>query len=296
MCIFSLTTWAQQEAMFTQYMHNEIVVNPAYVGSHDVLSFTALHRQQWIGIDGAPVTQTLSAHTPLRNPKLATGLSIINDKIGVTRNITINHMYAYKLAFDKKKEHFLQFGLQGGFTYTCADYNDLLIRDENDLKFENQIREFLPNFGAGLYYYAQKFYVGISTPQLVQNRVELSSDIDIAFQQRHYFFTSGYVFDASPSLKIKPSVFVKMVGGAPVEIDVSTNFIIKEHYWLGFTYRSGDSFNVMALVEWSKQLRIGYAYDYTVTSLGNFSYGTHEIIVNYRLNFTKDRVITPRYF
>lgn len=293
--ISCLAAFAQQEIMFTQYMHNETVINPAYAGSHDVLSLTALTRHQWVGVDGAPNFQTFSAHTPLRNPKLATGLSIINDKIGVSRNLSINNMYVYKLKLKKKK--FLQFGLQGGFTYACSDYGDLLINDENDTKFENQyIRKFLPNVGAGLYYYSDKFYAGFSTPQLLQNKISLGDAVTILQQNRHYFLTSGYVFDVNEFLKIKPSIFMKVVTGAPVQMDFSTNFIMKEILWLGFTYRTGDSFDIMGLLQVSEQLRFGYAYDNTLTSLGKNSYGTHEIVVNYRFNFSKDLIITPRYF
>ncbi|MCP4521602.1 MAG: type IX secretion system membrane protein PorP/SprF [Cytophagales bacterium] len=293
--LVSIVVQAQNQVMFTQYMHNEVVINPAYTGSHDVLSLTAVYREQWLGLDGSPSSQTISGHSPMRYDELAVGGSIIHDQIGATRTLTINNMYSYKLKLSKKVK--LHFGLQGGVSYLNTDYSSLNVRDANDQKFDGvNVRKWLPNFGAGLYLYSPTYYFGFSIPELYQNKISLSEEIKLNHQQRHYFFTGGYVFTLSENLKLTPSVFVKYVMGAPVEGDFTLNLIYQDNYWIGGTYRSGDSFDIMLMAQITEQIRVGYAYDYTLTSLRQVSNGTHEIIVNYRFSFSKDRYLTPRYF
>lgn len=291
--------WGQQEAMFTQYMFNGLAINPAYAGSHQTLEFTALAREQWTGLDGAPSTQTFTAHSPLKNRSIGLGLSVIHDKIGVTSQFGVYGAYSYRIQFNNKGV--LSMGLQAGFTQYQEDLTKLQgsIRDPNDPNFsQDQISKFMPNFGAGLYYYTQRFYMGLSSPYLVQNKLDnIETAYSEARQKRHYFYTTGYVFDLSRSVKFKPNLLFKVVEGAPLEIDINANFLFQELLWLGVSYRSFDSFDAIVQLNVTEQFSIGYAYDFaTTTELKRLHSGSHELMLNYRLKPPRRRMLTPRYF
>ena len=291
--------WAQQEAMFTQYMFNGLAINPAYAGSHQTLEFTALARQQWTGLEGAPSTQTFTAHSPLKNRSIGLGLSIIHDKIGITSQFGTYGAYSYRIQFNNKGV--LSMGLQAGFTQYQEDLTQLQgsIRDPNDPNFsQDQVSKFMPNFGAGLYYYTDRFYMGLSSPHLVQNKLDNVETVDSeARQKRHYFFTTGYVFDLSRSVKFKPNLLLKVVEGAPLEADVNVNFLFQEILWVGVSYRSFDSFDAILQLNVTEQFSIGYAYDFaTTTELKRLHSGSHELMLNYRLKPPRRRMLTPRYF
>ncbi|MEO1255123.1 MAG: type IX secretion system membrane protein PorP/SprF [Bacteroidota bacterium] len=301
--LISVTTFlvkAQHQAMFTQYMFNVTAINPAAVGSHETLSLTALVREQWVGIDGAPSTQTLAIHAPLNQNRIAGGLLVMRDKIGVTSQTAAFAAGAYRILFPKGA---LSMGLQFGFS---AYNSDLALLDPNNSNADGSIiqnanNSFLPNIGAGLYYYTNRFYAGVSAPLLLNNFVQDGfGDINLENRrpdlERHYFGIAGYVFDLSPSVKLRPSTLVKMVEGAPVEFDFNANFIFDEVLWLGASYRSFDSISALLEIQLNNPLRIGYAYDFTVSDLAQFTTGSHELMVNYRFAFKKDRIITPRYF
>jgi len=291
--------WSQQEAMFTQYMFNGLAINPAYAGSHQTLEFTALAREQWTGLDGAPSTQTFTAHSPLKNRSIGLGLSVIHDKIGVTSQFGVYGAYSYRIQFNNKGV--LSMGLQAGFTQYQEDLTKLQgsIRDPNDPNFsQDQISKFMPNFGAGLYYYTKRFYMGLSAPHLVQNKLDnIETAYSEARQKRHYFYTTGYVFDLSRSVKFKPNLLFKVVEGAPLEIDINANFLFQELLWLGVSYRSFDSFDAIVQLNVTEQFSIGYAYDFaTTTELKRLHSGSHELMLNYRLKPPRRRMLTPRYF
>lgn len=292
---------AQQQVMFTQYMFNATAINPAAVGSHETLSLTALAREQWVGIDGAPSTQTLAIHAPIEENRIAAGLLFMKDKIGVSSQTAVFLAGAYRIKFSNKST--LSMGLQFGFSNYQSEL--LALNPNNDLAdasiSSNNTSSFLPNVGAGLYYYTNRLYVGISAPLLFNNFIEDGfGDIDLDRNrpdiERHYFGTAGYVFDLSPNLKLRPSMLVKMVEGAPVEFDFNANFLIDKVFWIGASYRSFDSVSALLEIQVSDALRIGYAYDFTVSDLGQFNTGSHELMLNYRFSFNKDRIITPRYF
>ena len=290
---------AQQEAMFTQYMFNGLAINPAYAGSHQTLEFTALAREQWTGLDGAPSTQTFTAHSPLRNRSVGLGLSVIHDQIGITNQFGVYGSYSYRIQFNNRG--ILAMGLQAGFTQYHEDLTELQgsIRDPNDPNFaQDEVSKFMPNFGAGLYYYTQRYYAGLSSPHLVQNKLDDLEGIDKeARQRRHYFFTTGYVFDLSRSVKFKPNLLVKVVEGAPVEADINLNFLFQEILWAGVSYRSFDSFDAIIQLNLTEQFSIGYAYDFaTTTELKRLHSGSHELMLNYRLKPPRRRMLTPRYF
>ncbi|MCP4520203.1 MAG: type IX secretion system membrane protein PorP/SprF [Cytophagales bacterium] len=289
----SSIAFSQQETMFTQYMFNEVVINPGYTGSHGMLSMTGVVREQWLGLEGAPSTQSFTIHKPLRAGRMGGGLSIINDQIGISGNTSIYLSASYKLLL--RKNATLQFGLQGGVTNNRTDLNSLNVEDNSEEIFnEGNVSRFLPNIGAGLYFFTKKFYLGFSIPQLVNNSLSIGNS-RYAVQERHYFVTTGYVFDLSKNWKYKPSLFYKYVYGAPMEIDITNTFIIKDKFWFGLAWRSMGSSDFILGLQITEKISISYSYDYALTDLRQFNTGSHEFIVNYRFSSSK-KIMTPRYF
>ena len=285
---------AQQQVMFTQYMFNGLVLNPAYAGSHESVSVTALSRIQWVGIDGAPKTQTFSIHSPVPNKNIGLGAFFVSDNIGVTTQNNFFLSYAYRIKMNRST---LSFGLQGGMSDTKVSYDELGVLDSNLSGTEST---FNPNFGAGVYFLTDGFYAGASIPFILNNKSEgegnsLTSDIN-AEQVQHYYFTSGAIFNLSPMIKLKPSVLVKAVSGSPVGLDLNANVLFDDKIWLGVSYRSFDSIDLLMELQLNQQMRLGYAYDITVSDLKQANSGSHEIMLNYRFVFSKSKVITPRYF
>lgn len=286
---------AQQQVMFTQYMFNGLAVNPAYAGYDEAVSVTALTRHQWIGVEGAPNTQTFSIHSPITKNKIALGLLVIRDQIGITTQNGVFMSYAYRIKFGRKAT--LSMGLQMGFTDYKARYSTLRTGTSNDPNFaNNDVRGFLPNFGSGVFFSSEKFYAGISVPFLLNNFFTDENNAGGAEQIRHFFGMAGFIIELSRSLKLKPSGLIKMVPGAPVELDLNANLLIDDLFWVGLSYRSFDSIDLLLEVQLNSKLRFGYAYDFTTTDLGRVNTGSHEIMLNYVLSFSKTRVITPRYF
>jgi type IX secretion system PorP/SprF family membrane protein len=283
---------AQQQAQFTQYLYNMLPLNPAYAGSQESMSVTALAREQWTGIDGAPSTQTLSIHSPLPNKNVGVGLTLINDKIGVTNQTSIFGAYSYQLRVNEKAK--LSMGIQAGATFYNSDFASI---DTEDPLFTRNIKETRPNFGFGLYYYSDKYFVGVSAPQLLEKPINGQDDSNQFSQARHYTAVGGYVFDINQSIKLKPTVLAKYVDGSPMQFDLSANAYFKEVIGLGLSWRSFDSFDVLAQLQLTDQLQLGYAYDFfTTTDLAKVNSGSHEIMVNYRFSFSKTDIISPRYF
>lgn len=290
---------AQFEPQFTQYMFNEMFINPAYAGSREQISATMVYRNQWVGLDGAPKTQTASIHGPLMNKKLGLGLTIMNESIGVTKEFSMYANYAYRIQVGSNGAFAM--GLQAGFINHQENLSEVIIIEENDNEFLfNTPRVFLPNAGYGMYYNTPRFYAGISIPRMFYNKVAGNGSSDVTtnfeFKTWHYYFSTGYVFPVSESVKLKPTIMVKAVSGAPLIADITLNALMKDVFWLGFSYRTEDSFAGLAAFQITPQLRIGYSYDYTTTELNNYSNGTHEINIGYDFSFNKKKVVTPRYF
>jgi type IX secretion system PorP/SprF family membrane protein len=288
----SLTVMAQQQVMFTQYMFNGLAINPAYAGSHESLSASALLREQWSGLDGAPATQTFSIHSPFYKQKMGLGFLFLHDKIGVTSQTGVYASYAYKIEFLNGSK--LSMGLQGGFTNYNAKFSKVSATDQT---FASDITEWHPNVGGGLYYSTDRFYAGISVPQLIQTDFDRNNNESDSKLVRHYFVSAGYVFDLNESLKLKPNTLIKYVAGAPVEVDLNANLLIQEIVWVGFSWRSFDSIDALLQFQVSKKLQVGYAYDFaTSTDIRKVNSGSHEIMLNYRIPVSRDRIVTPRYF
>ena len=284
--------YGQQQALYSQYMFNGLAINPAYAGMSGSLDIAALARWQWVGIEGAPTTTTLSAHAPIQSKKIGLGLTISRDEIGITNQTSVFAAYAYRIPVGKGH---LSMGLQGGFASFNGDYNDLYTLNP-DVTFQGQVSEFLPNAGAGLFYHTPVYYVGFSAPVLIQNKIE-NNNTDIFTQRRQYFLTSGAVLNLSRHVKAKPNILVNMVDGAPVSVDYNVNFLFKEIIGFGVSYRPPESIIFITQLDIDQRFQIGYAYDYIIErTLNNVASSSHEILLSYRIKLTKDSEITPRYF
>ncbi len=286
---------AQQGVMFTQYMFNGLALNPAYAGSHDVISATVIGRQQWLGIDGAPNTQTLSVHSPIKNERIGLGMLLLRDQIGITDQLNATVAYSYRIEMDHGK---LAMGLQGGISNYRADYNKLEIGGDPALS-RGVVSAWQPNFGAGVYYYNDRFYAGLSVPQLLERVYDAyeSSSVEGRGLVRHYFLNTGYVFDLNDDLKLKPNMLVKMVEGAPVQVDLNANLLIMEVLWVGLSWRSFDSVDGLLQLQLTDRLQLGYSYDFATTKeIQSVDGGSHELSLNYRFTIGHKKSVSPRYF
>ena len=286
--LFAQQADAQQDPMYTQYQFNTMAVNPGYAGSTEALSFVALHRSQWTQFEGAPTTQTFAVHSPLKKKyrNMGVGLSIINDKIGPTSQTGFFADYSYKLQIDAKTD--LRFGLKAGGNLFSADLSGIALDEQNDVAFQSSISsQFLPNFGFGLYWDSEKYYVGASLPKLVRNELgsELSASSNslenIFNEKRHFFLVAGYIHKLNEDVEFKPSFVLKQVAHAPTSFDLSANFLLKQKIWLGANYRFGDAFGAVVQYRFNESLRAGYSYGYTLSEIGQYSAGTHEIMLRY---------------
>jgi type IX secretion system PorP/SprF family membrane protein len=287
--------YAQQDSQFTQYMYNTANINPAYAGQRKALSIFGLHRTQWVGLDGAPTTNTFAAHTPIENSRVGLGLSFINDRIGPADENSISADVSYTVPLSETFD--LSFGLKGTANLLNVDYTKLNIYNPDDPGFQNNIdNRFSPNFGAGIYVHSENTYVGLSVPNFLETKHFDGEDYSTARERMHYYLIAGHVFDLSPSLKFKPSGLMKMVEGAPLQVDLSGNFLISEKLTLGAAYRWSAAWSAMAGFQITDGLFVGYAYDGETTRLANYNSGSHEIFLRFELFGKYDRIISPRFF
>ncbi len=297
--LFGFESFGQQDPMYTQYMYNTLAVNPGYAGSRDALSITALLRQQWVGITGAPSTQSLVMHSPIYNDNMGLGLSVINDKIGPTQQTQVYADYSYTIQTSDNAK--LAFGLKAGLSIYQADLTQLHSIAGGDQNIYNIDNKLLPNVGVGVFYYNDKGYLGLSAPKLFQPNISIynssTSTVSNAVLRRHYFLIGGYVFDLSEKIKFKPSFLLKAVEGAPLSADLSANFFFNNKFGLGLAHRFDDSFSGLLQYYVTPQFRIGYAYDFTTTELRHYNSGSHELMLGYDFNFVDDnRIRSPRFF
>lgn len=288
---------AQQDPMFTQYMNNMLLVNPAYAAAGTNLEVLAISRNQWVGIEGAPVTQSLSAMYPLLSDNTGIGLTFLVDKIGPVQQTAAYFDYAFKFRLERRL--YLSLGVKGGVNFYNTDYSILDVNDDGDPIFSDDVvRKFLPNVGLGAFLNTDRFYIGLSTPKVITNQI---NDVGYSTQfssreEIHLFLSGGYVFDLGEDLKFKPYTFIKFVPDAPVSVDLSAHFLLHERVWLGANWRIGDAVGAVAQFYINQQFKVGYAYDVTVSDLNSFNRGTHEILISYALNLGRRRFLSPRYF
>ena len=297
------TCWvsvAQQLPQFTQYMYNTISINPAYAGSRETLSVIGLHRSQWLGLDGGPTTQTISVHSPLRNDRVGIGFSFINDELGYENFTYFYGDFSYTLPIGEKSK--LAFGLKAGFTQYYID--EPLLNDPtviNDPFFDDVSNRWSPNLGIGAFLHSDRWYIGLSAPRVLNtdyNNGKKGAVDYVALERVSYYFTGGYVFNLSETTKFKPALLLKATNGAPLSFDITGNFLFNETFWIGASYRINESAAALGGIadfQVSKQLRLGYAYEYPISEIRAYTSGTHEILLMYEL-FKSKRIKSPRFF
>ncbi|MBX3164063.1 MAG: type IX secretion system membrane protein PorP/SprF [Bacteroidetes bacterium] len=301
--LFATKGKAQYDAMFTQYMFNEMFINPAYAGSKDAMNVTLLHRQQWVSFAGRPITTSFSLHGPLMDNNMGVGLSILNEKVGIqTRNL-IYGSYAYRLkAGDNGK---LALGLMGGVENQINRFGQIKVNDvgPDDPQFaQNSPNIIAPNFGFGTYYSTKTFYVGLSVPRLVDNNLKLSSGNAVSktsrieFSKFTYYITGGNVFTLNEDLKLKANGMIKLVQNAPVQLDLGASAIYQDMFFGGLSFRTGSAVSVLLGIQANKQLFISYAYDFGINKIQRYSLGSHELVINYLFAYKSNKITSARYF
>jgi type IX secretion system PorP/SprF family membrane protein len=288
----SIKASAQQVATYAQYMFNGLAINPAYAGSQDALSASFLERFQNVGLKGAPQTETFSVHSPLVNNRVGLGLLVVHDKVGVIDQTGVNGIYAYRIPMNNKAV--LSLGIQAGVSMYKADYSQLLLLQNPDPVFNQNVRQTRPNFGAGIYYYNKLGYIGLSMPSILNNVFNTGGPT--VYQNIPIIFNGGYVFTLNRMLKLKPNFLLKMIDGRTVELDVNANMLFDEVLWFGVSYKSSKTVAMLTELQISDQLKFGYSYQITAGPLSVADLGSHEVLLNYRFKYFKKGVVTPRYF
>ena len=306
LCLSSLgTVKAQQDAQFTQFMFNKLTFNPAYAGSTIAPCLSAIHRQQWVGLEGAPVTSAASFNTSLAKNRVGMGLTFIHDKIGPTRDWSARLAYSYKIPLEDGN---ISIGLQGNFRQYRVVWNDALLTHtgDNSVTMASSSR-ILPNAGIGVYYENPNFYLGVSMPHILENDLDLLEDIVstdvLSLENQHLFGMAGVLIDVVDDIKLKPAIMVKYVNNAPLDVDLNLTAILKNDFWVGLSYRFGgsdvqgfgESIDLFLQYQLTNSLRLGAAYDFTLSEIQNSSSGTYEFYVSYCLRKT-GRISNPRFF
>lgn len=290
----AFNSFAQQDAQFTQYMYNTVVVNPAYAGSRGAVSVFGLYRSQWIGLDGAPQTGAFSIHSPISNSRVGLGLSFVTDKIGPVEDNTISTEFSYTVPTSETWD--LSFGIKASANFFNLDVSKLNPQSANDPSLINISNGFSPNIGAGIYWHSDKTYFGFSVPNFIENSKYSDNDVSVYQQRLNYYIMGGHVFSLSPTIDFKPAFLLKMVSGAPLQTDISANFLFNEKFTFGGAYRINAAVSAMAGVQITEGLFIGYGYDFDTTQLNNYNSGSHEIFLRFELFSSYNRIISPRFF
>jgi type IX secretion system PorP/SprF family membrane protein len=280
--LISTEAYAQQKPVFSQYYFNPLAINPAFAGSQQDFNATLLYRHQWVNVEGAPRLITASANTGIRNKRIGLGFIMSNERIGVHSDFSLYLSYAYQIRF---RDGAFSMGIQGGFTQLKSDFTQLTLLHINDPNLSGIMSRLNPNFGAGLLYEKNKFYAGFSIPYMLNNKLTKDGDIQLseARTRRYYFLVVGKLFELSPRIQIRPEAVIRLQEQAPFGFDANFKFILDQRIGLGVIYRSGDAIIGTFEFQLNQNLRIGYAYEWTTTALNQFSRGTHEFMLSYRL-------------
>lgn len=289
--LMSLGINAQQDPHFTQYFDNFLHVNPAYAGSTGMLSATAIHREQWVGFDGAPRSTTFSLHTPLNYRSVGLGLTAVNDMIGPVRQNMVYVDFSYTLRLGKTAR--LALGLKGGMNMINVATGDFTNVQSGDPAFMNVQNQINPNVGFGMYYHDEHFFFGLSSPRILENNPK---NPNAYLESRHYFGIIGGIFSVSEQWKLRPSIQVKTTMGAPTSLDLSLAGIYKDKLWLGAMNRWNSAAGVFTQYQLNRQFRLGLASEFGMTALRNYNQGTFEVLMSYDFNYKKSNVKSPRYF
>lgn len=285
--------FAQQSAQYSQYMFNGLILNPAYAGADKALSLTFVNRSQWVSVEGAPVTQSVSAHTLFDKQHLGVGLMVVNDKIGVHKNQQVAASASYQLKM--AEESVLSFGMQAGINLQKSNYASLNTGGAPmDVNYNGNLSRTYFNVGVGIYYRTPKFDIGFSAPALVPEKYALSDTTTIHWQQANYFLFTRYRIRLTSSLDLEPSVLLKYHQGVPLSYDVNACLVIKKALTLGVSYRKSESLDFLLKAQVTPQLQLGYSYDFVIGEVSALSRGTHELMVNYIFRYTHAKITSPR--
>ncbi len=285
---------AQQDAQYTHYMYNTTNINPAYAGSRGVMSLFGLHRAQWLGLDGAPVTNAFSLNTPIRETNLGFGLSVVSDRIGPTNETTFSSDVSYTVPTSDRFS--LSFGIKGTLNLFNLDVTKLNPANLGDPQFQDLNQVLTPNFGAGVYFHSDKTYVGFSIPNFFETRRYDDNSVSITKERMTYYFIGGHVFGITPVVDFKPAFLVKAIEGAPLQLDVSGNFLFYDRFVLGAAWRWNAAMSGLVGFQVSDQLFIGYSYDQETTRLANYNSGSHELFLRFELFNRVSKITSPRFF
>lgn len=299
--LFSSTVVGQQDAQYTQYMYNTLSVNPGYAGSRGHMSVAALYRSQWVGLEGAPKTQTLNLHTPIGYRGVGLGLSVVNDEIGPTSETYLDLDFSYTIPTGREGR--LSFGLKASAHLLDVRFSELNQDLTNpggpDPTLQQDIdNRFSPNIGAGVYYHTERYYLGISAPRFLETSHFDESNLSTANEQINFYLITGHVFDLAPFWKFKPALLTKVMQGAPLQADISANFMYNDKFIFGVAYRWDAAVSGLVGFNISEAFMIGMAYDREITELGSatFNDGSFEIILRYDFINTKSNLRSPRFF
>jgi type IX secretion system PorP/SprF family membrane protein len=292
---YSIVGNAQHFPVYSQYMLNGLAINPAYAGSRDVLSTSIMYRKQWMGFEGAPVTATLSAHTPLKNRKIGIGIHLISEKIGVSSNVSFFGNYAYRVRLGLGH---LSLGLKFGAEIYKENFNKITTQ-QTDAVFSNTSSYLLPNFGFGTYYFTNDYFIGLSVPALLSYRQASGDKFEAYNDVKNYNFllTGGYLFWINSNFKLKPSTLIRYHPNSPIQFDLNVNAILLRDgiLWLGMSYRNEDALVGLVEFQMGTKWRLGLSYDYTLGPMSKYTSGTIEAMLRMEL-ITVVKTINPRFF
>ena len=284
---------AQQRVQYTQYMFDGSIINPAFAGAEEALSLTFIYRNQWSGVEGAPQSQTLSAHTLFKEKQVGVGLIINNDKIGVHKTLNIGTNYAYHLNLNNDKV--LSFGLQAGLNNRRADYASLAAQANNDPSISNAtVAETYFDLGVGLYLRTPKFHLGYSIPEIIPNDLKLNDSTTTELSDLNQFIFSKLIIDVSPQIRLTPSILLKYLNGVPLSYDLNLNATFRKVITGGISYRKAESIDFIMRLQVTPQFQFGYSYDYPIGDISNLSNASHEIMARYLFKFNQANVASPR--
>lgn len=291
--LLPLLPFAQQDAQYSQYAFNSLLINPAYAGSREAVSMVALHRNQWVGFEGAPVTSTFSVHAPTADLRHGFGLSGISDKVGPTNNTAVTGSYAYRIPVSAKG--WLALGLQGELANYRIGYQDVILDQQGDATLgDASYNLLLPNVGTGVWYNDERAFAGISVPRLIPSN--LSPKAGDSRRVIHSYGLAGYVIPMGDGLRLRPSVMVKYAQHAPMSADFNLAALIQERVWVGASYRTDKSLALMSQVQLTQLLRLGYSYDLSLQQVRRPGSATHELMLGMDLRRVKNKMVSPRYF
>jgi type IX secretion system PorP/SprF family membrane protein len=291
--LISMNSTAQQDPQYTHYMFNTLSVNPAYAGQRETLSVVGLHRSQWVGVDGAPITQSLSIHSPLRNERVGIGLNIVRDALGPASETFVDANFSYTIPLNANDLK-LSFGAKGGLHMLDTDWSKGRFQNP-DIAFNNNLNLISPMIGAGLYMHTRKWYLGAAVPNFIQTDHYDDFQESVATERIHLYVIGGYVFNINDTTELKPAFLVKGVSGAPIIADVSANFWFQQKLTAGLAYRWDDAVSALVGIQVTPGMFVGYSYDMTTTGLNNYNSGTHEITLRFEIKRV-GRILSPRFF